>query len=277
MGCLEFLMSEVDFCAATETKKKKKVQEKKTMTKLNQIIAIEKGEKTRAQKSLTEAYRTVDKEGMYRGIARTYQPRDDEGERFPDEKQNVQLTYQRALLKMRDALTRMYDVTATKDWANTSARADVVVNGQVIVPNAPVTYLLFLEKRLEDVRTYIKKIPTLESSETWTPNREQGHHESERIKTTKTKKVLRNHVKAEATEHHPAQVETYTEDIVVGYWNTVKFSGAIPPTTREQLLDRVNDLLNAVQFAREEANAREIDDVTVSKQIFDFILGDINA
>jgi hypothetical protein len=36
-------------------------------------------------------------------------------------------------------------------------------------------------------------------------------------------------VKAEATEKHPAQVEVYHEDVVVGQWKTVKFSGALPP------------------------------------------------
>jgi len=243
------------------------------MPKLNQIIAIEKGEKTRSHKSLTETYREVDKEPLYKGISRTYQPRDDDGENFPDERQNVQLTYQQALRNMRDALTRLYDVTATKDWANSEAKADIVVEGKVIIAQVPVTYLLFLEKRLEDVRTYIKNIPSLDPGESWTYNSEQGLHASERLKTTKTKKILRNHVKAEATEHHPAQVETYTEDVVVGYWNTVKFSGAIPPTSQKQLLERVNALLTAVQFAREEANAVEVKDVKVAQPIFDFLLG----
>lgn len=47
--------------------------------------------------------------------------------------------------------------------------------------------------------------------------------------------VPRNHVKAEATDKHPAQVEVYHEDVPVGYWTTVKFSGALPAR-------RVNEL-----------------------------------
>lgn len=241
------------------------------MPKLNQIIAIEKGEKTRAQKNLTELYREIDKDPLYKGIARNYQSRDDDGEQLPDERQNVQMTYQKALQQLRESLTRLYDVTATKDWANVEAKADVKIDGKVILPQVPVTYLLFLEKRLEDVRTYIKALPTLDSGESWTYNPEQGLHASERIKTTKTKKILRNHVKAEATEHHPAQVETYTEDVIVGYWNTVKYSGAIPPTTQRLLLDRVNALLNAVQFAREEANAVEAKEIHIAQPIFDHL------
>ena len=246
------------------------------MPKLNQIIAIEKGEKTRSHKAITEAYREVDKEPLYKGVTRIYQAKDDDGELFPDERQIVQLTYQRALHHMREALTRLYDVTATKDWANMEARADVVVEGKVLLEKVPVTYLLFMEKRLEDVRTYIKSIPTLDPGDSWTYNPEQGLHASERVKTTKTKKLLRNHVKAEATEHHPAQVETYTEDVVVGYWNTVKFSGAIPPSTQRLLLERVNALLTAVQFAREEANSVEVKDVKLAQTIFDHLLAGIS-
>jgi hypothetical protein len=44
-------------------------------------------------------------------------------------------------------LTRLFDVTPTKDWANCEARADVKVDGRVLVPDVPVAYLLFLEKQ----------------------------------------------------------------------------------------------------------------------------------
>ena len=54
------------------------------------------------------------------------------------------------------------------------------------------------------------------------------------MQTLRTKKVPRNHVKAEATEKHPAQVEVYYEDVAVGYWTTVKFSGALPAQPRQR-------------------------------------------
>ena len=49
---------------------------------------------------------------------------------------------------------------------------------------------------------------------------------TEPVQTYRTKRVPRNHVKAEATEKHPAQVEVYYEDVTIGYWTTVKFSGS---------------------------------------------------
>ena len=47
------------------------------------------------------------------------------------------------------------------------------------------------------------------------------------VRTIRTKKVPRNHVKAEATENHPAQAEVYYEDLPVAYWTTEPF-----PTSR---------------------------------------------
>ena len=56
----------------------------------------------------------------------------------------------------------------TKDKANCNARADVKVDDTVIVKDAPVTFLLFLEKQLNDLKTFVGKIPTLSSDEDWT-------------------------------------------------------------------------------------------------------------
>lgn len=124
-------------------------------------------------------------------------------------------------------LTRLFDVTATKDWANRTAAADVVVDGTVLLPQVPVPYLLFLEKQLTDLHTFVRKLPVLDASEAWNLDPSTDAWKTDPVRTIRTKKVPRNHVKAEATEKHPAQVEVYYEDVPVGYWTTVKFSGAL--------------------------------------------------
>ena len=55
------------------------------MTKLNQIVAVVNGKKSRAQKQLTEVYKKPQKPGLFEGISRTYQPSDEEGETLPAE------------------------------------------------------------------------------------------------------------------------------------------------------------------------------------------------
>jgi hypothetical protein len=85
--------------------------------------------------------------------------------------------------------------------------------------------------------------------------------------------VPRNHVKAEATEKHPAQVEVYHEDIVVGLWTKIAFSGAVPRKRVNELLSRVGKLQDAVKYAREEANGVEVADQRIGEKVFGYLLG----
>lgn len=241
------------------------------MARLNQIIAVEKGVKSRTFQELTEAHHALQKQTLLSGISRTYRPKDDEGEQLPPESTKVQIRAEEIIDQTAEILTRLFDVTATKDWTNAVARADVVVNGKTLIAKAPVTYLLFLEKQLVDIHTFIKKLPTLDASETWEFDASADCWATEPVQTVKTKKLPRNHVKAEATDKHPAQVEVYYEDVVIGYWRTVKFSGALPAKRVSQLLDRVETLQEAVKFAREEANNAEVEDQKVGKKVFDYL------
>jgi len=75
----------------------------------------------------------------------------------------------------------------------------------------------------------------------------------------------------DATEHHPAQTQLITEDVVVGHWTTTKFSGAIPRPRKKVLLERIRQLADAVKFAREQANSIEADDQKVGRKVLDFI------
>jgi hypothetical protein len=131
--------------------------------------------------------------------------------------------------------------------------------------------LLFLEKQLVDLHTFIKKLPVLDASETWTLDTSADCWATEPVQTVRTKKIPRNHVKAEATDKHPAQVEVYYEDVTVGYWRTVKFSGALPARRVNELLERVERLQEYVKFAREEANNLEVEDQKVGATVLGWL------
>jgi hypothetical protein len=241
------------------------------VAKLNQIIAVEKGVKSKSFQDLTEAHHAVQKPALLSGIARTYQPKDEEGEQLPPESTRVQIRTEEVLRAMAASLTRLFDVTATKDATNCVATANVVVDGNVLLSEVPVTYLLFLEKQLTDLHTFVKKLPVLDAAEAWSFNESADCWSTEPVRTLRTKKVPRNHVKAEATEKHPAQVEVYHEDVAIGYWTTVKFSGALPAKRVAELLDRVEKLQTAVKFAREEANNTEAVDRKVGERVFGYL------
>ena len=242
-------------------------------TKLNQIIAIEKGVKSKAFQEITDAYQKLQKAALLSGISRTYRPKDEEGERLPGESTKVQLKTEDIIEALKQSMVRLFDVTATKDTANCEAKADVVVDGKTLAKDLPATYLIFLEKQLTDLHTFISKLPTLDSADTWNFDASQDSWASEAVETTRTKKIPRNHVKAEATEKHPAQVEVFYEDIVVGYWRTMKYSGALPSKTVNDMRERVEALQESVKFAREQANSLEVKDVKVGENLLNYVLG----
>jgi hypothetical protein len=241
-------------------------------TKLNQIIAVEQGVKSKARDALTALYHKAQKTALFTGITRTYQPKDEEnGDKLPSESTRVQVTVPDLLTEAQDALTKLFDVTATKEYANATASASVVVDGETLITDAPVPYLLFLEKQLVDIRTLVTKLPVLDQASDWVYDSNNDVYKTSPVQTVKTKKVPKNWVKAPATDKHPAQVEIFHEDVIVGTWTKVDTSGAIPVTRRNELLERVDKLAQAVKFAREEANQYEVADETPAAAVFSYL------
>lgn len=243
------------------------------MTKLNQIIAIEKSAKNAAQAVLTQAYQNVQKAAPLSGISRTYQPLAEEGEQLPPESTRVQLNAATIANDVKALMARMFDVVATKDNTNCVAKADIVVDGAVLAADVPVTFLLSLEKQLTDIRTFISKLPVLDASESWKWDDNALCYTSAPVSTVRSKKVPRNHVLAPATDRHPAQVQVWHEDVAVGTWTTVKRSGALPAREVAEALNRVNKLQEAVKQAREAANSVEVQDLKVGSTLMDYVFG----
>lgn len=241
------------------------------MTKLNQIIAVEKGVKSRAQKTVTDVYHVCQKPALFNGFEKTYQPKDEEGEVFPAEKTRVQQNTNDLIRQVTRSWAELFDVTATKDFGNTEAKADVVVNGTTLVAGAPATFLLFLEKQLTDIRSFIAKLPTLDPAKDWRKDENVALFKTDVRQSIKTKKVPRAMVLHEGNEHHPPQTQVVTEDIIVGHWNQVDFSGAFPETRQQEMAERVETLLKAVKMAREKANDQKIEKKEVGNAVLEWL------
>lgn len=244
------------------------------MAKLNQIIAIEKGIKSRAYSDLSELHKASQKAELFNGFTKQYQKRDEDDQDLPSESKRVQYTYQGAIEQLERQLSGLFQVTARKDWTNNVAKADVVIDGNKLLENAPVSYLLFLEKQITDIRTFIDKLPTLDDSEVWIKDENSGLFRTDEIKTHRTKKIVKPIVLYPATEQHPAQTQMIQEDILAGYWVQIKQSGAIPKPKKQDLLEKIDALLHAVKQAREEANGfEEIPTPKISDAIFTYLFG----
>lgn len=241
------------------------------MPKLNQILAIEKGVKTRVYAEFTDLHNATQKPALMNGFTKTYQPRDEDGETYPPESQKVQYEHQTVFDRVATGLTELFDITATKDWANCSAKADVVVDGKVLLHNVPATYLLFLEKQLSDLTAFVQKMAELDPASDWNVDPSTGLFKTEPTATQRTKKVQRAIVLYDATEHHPAQTQLITEDVVVGSWVTTKLSGALPAPRKKALLARIEKLNQSVKFAREQANGGDVTEQKPGAAVFDYL------
>lgn len=243
------------------------------MAKLNQVVAAEKGIKQAVARDVTDVYQQLQKSAALTGISRTYRPKDEEGERKPAEYTKVQYTVAQAMVTVSERLTALFDVTATKETANCKAVADVTVDGKKILESVPIGYLLFLEKQLNDIHTVVRKLPVLDPSETWGYDENQECYITDPTETVSTKKIPRNHVVAAATKEHAEQVQVFTEDVIAGYWTTVKLSGALPGARVTALTRKVENLIAAVKSAREEANGIDAPPVHCGKKVFDYLFG----
>lgn len=240
--------------------------------KLHQITAILKGIKARLYAEVTALHKEAQKPEPYIGLIKTYRKKDDDGEEFNEPGKKVTLTAPDVLKKLAKLSIETFDTTAQQEWANTKAKADVVVDGQTLLTQVPVTYLLFIEKQTIDIRTFVDKMPTLDESRDWTQDPNGNLYRTSPASSHKTKKVQRAIVKYDATKEHPAQTEMITEDVIIGWWDTTHLSGALPIPRKELLLERIDKLLKAVKIAREMANDQEVSNHEVGEKVFGYLL-----
>lgn len=244
------------------------------MAKLNQIIAIEKGIKSSAYGALTELNKAAQKPDLFNGFSKTYRKKDEDGEELPPEGKRVQYTSGEVLRAAERALTDLADVTARKDWTNCVAKADVVVDGKTLIASAPVSFLLFMEKQLTDLRTLVGNLPVLDVAEDWKSDPNSGLYRTEPTETHRTKKMQKPIVLYAATTEHPAQTQLITEDVIAGWWVLTRQSGAMPKPEKQKLQDRIDKLIQAIKQAREAANMfDETDAPAIGAPVFGYLLG----
>lgn len=245
------------------------------MTKLHQIIPLEKSIRTQAEKDLTEAHHGLMKEALLTGQYREYQKLAEDGMNLPPERVALQVRAREAIERTFAVMARKFDITATRDWANMHAKADLAIDGVTLIKDAPATYLLWLENQLENLHTFVTKLPSLPADTEWVWDNDQNcYRNKHEIKTAKTEKVQEPIVLYPATKEHPAQTQLAVRDKVVGYWTTHKYSGALPVPMIQAMKARVEALQRAVKLAREKANGVEVEDQKVGEQILSYIFAE---
>lgn len=252
---------------------------------LHVFLALREGVKHRKTELLTALHRASSRADLYEGLTRTYRPRNEDGDQLPPENKNIQLTSSAVLTELVRSVERDWNTMAVIDVGNQSARADVrVPTGaldaqqqpvyRTVIRDVPVQFLLYLQRELDDVYKFVRELPTLDPAVRWHWDESVAAYVADPTETHRTRKVLKNHVLYEATDRHPAQVQTFTEDVVDGNWTLLRRSGALPLERKTELLERVAVLRDAVKEARQRAAEEPVDDVDVARPIFEYLLGD---
>ena len=242
--------------------------------KLHQVLAIESNIRTQTQKDITAAHHGLQHAGGLIGLNKTYEPKADDGDVLPEETKLLEVRTPDVIRRTTDLLSKLYDTTAMRDFANCRATADIVLeDGTVLLKDAPATYLLWLEKRLDDVHTFVAKLPVLPADTEWEYDEKQNCFKSPTIKTSRAIKVPYPLVLHPGNDKHPAQVVEKNREEVVGYYIAIKYSGAMKAKDVAQMKERVEQLQRATKIAREKANTVEAPKQEVGRKLLSFIFG----
>jgi len=248
------------------------------MAKLHELLAVDRDLEQRAQKILAETIKVFkDKPALFLGGHKVLEMFDEgrqQEEAAAETHQELTTTVPEKLQYASSVLIKYIDALAQKERTNQDAKADVKVEGKVLLADVPATLLLALESRLVAWRTMFDAIPTLQSGYKWVPDPDLGGNifrvEPEKI-TNKTEKSIQHEVIVPATERHPAQVHQYSVEKPIGKYKETVYSGMITPARKSEMLGRVDTLIAAVKKARARANQAEIVVTDIGKTLWDFI------
>lgn len=243
------------------------------MPKLHEIIAVGVGKKGEVEKAITDSYHILQKSDLFDAVQKTYRPAFEDGEKLPAEKKNAQQNLATLVKDVCGKWTSLFDITLTMDAGNQLARGDIEVDGGLVIKDVPVPTLLFLEKQLENMKAFVEKLPVPDPAEVWKADATQGLLATEPTETFRTKKVQKPVVLYPATPEHPAQTQLLQEDVVAGYWTTIKYTSRMPAELKSAMLNRVSTLLDAVKVARERANATQVEKKAMGAVLVEFVFG----
>jgi len=250
------------------------------MAELHELLAVEGSKQGIAQKIIDEAIVTFTKKmEHFTGHRKTLNMFADEDKNQEDagtEIKEMVTTVPDKLAYAVDSIKDWLDVTFQKEKSNQNAKANIEIDDVLLAVDCPATFLLGLEtKKLLDIRRMFEVVPTLQPGIKWEKDPQMGenvYRAENAVKTTKTKKTAQSKILVPATKEHPAQIEKWNEDIVVGMYTEEKWSGMITPAEKSAILGRIDKLLQACKQARMRANKTEAVKDKIADRLFKYII-----
>jgi len=254
------------------------------MAKLHELLAAEKTVLAQSAKLFTETTAKLGKSHFWEGFNKTLtlvadSPTKAAIEEAAKEVKLLPTNVADTLAYFVNFWSKSEDLLFSKNVSNQFAKADIIVNGIVLVTDVPVDELMGLEHRLEGLRQMLAQMPTLDASKTWSKAEDLGPNiwRSEPEVTIKTDKTVDAVVLYPATDKFPAQVKEFSKDITIGSFKLIRTSGAVTSVAKSDILSNVDNLIMEVKKARTRANDIEAKSRQIGKTLMDFILAPLSA
>lgn len=249
------------------------------MPKLHELLAIERDLKAQAEKCRTDLALTFQKkEHHFTARIVSFKPYGEGEAEKVEEQLDLQTTVPDELKWVSEFIIKALDVSYQVAEANTTARADVVLeDGTVLLKDMPTSGLLDLEKRMEELRIFVATIPTLDPVKGFRPDPDKGAavFKAREVAVVRTKKVTKFHSVAKATDKHPEQIKEVVEDTPIGDIVKLEWSGMVTVAVKGEMLNKVEILARAVKRARSRANDVELPKagVKIGATLINYVFG----
>ncbi len=249
-----------------------------TTPKLHEILAVESDLRGQYEKILAETKVTFEKKtehflGLHKSLKMFDSFREIE-EAAAEVHKEVVTTVDEKLKHTWKYAVKYFDCLLQKETTNTTATADLVIDGVVLGERLPATFLLGMEERIKKIRDLYESIPTLQPGTTWVEDQTQRPGLFKALypeKANKTEQSIQHKVLVAPTDKHPAQIEKWTEQVPVGIYAQDRWSGMISPARKAELLERLDILLAAVKKARQRANQADVVKGDIAQRLYNFV------
>lgn len=248
------------------------------MAKLHEVLAVEADLEGKYKKVCEETTKTFkDRPTHFLGSVRTQEMFKDDGISYPPEYLDMGTTVNKKLLYTWKSISPYFKALLQKEKTNQEAKADLVVNGVVLMENLPATFLLGMETRLKHVRNVYDHIPTLPIGIEWKHDPTRGkdvYITANPDEKLKTERQFKSQILVQPTDHHPAQIEKWEEQVAIGRFVKHTWSGMLSSADKSRNLENIDILIRAFKQARQRANAQEIvkADKDIGEILFNFIV-----
>lgn len=249
------------------------------MAKLHEILAVEGSKLQTAKNILKETEQTFSNrkylfEGLINNIESKLEKDDPKYAEFPDatEVKEVAETVPGKLDYLCKTLLEWFNIVAQKDLANTEAKADLIIDDDILLKNVPSVTLLFIENKMKEVRNLFNAIPVLDTAKVWEPTSTPNV-----FKHTPTSKVVKESIEelqvvVQQSDKHPAQVAKVVRQEIRAIKHTTELSSFVSSYQKHIYLSKCDKIIEAAKAARQRANCVEAIPVDISSAIFDYLL-----